>query len=51
MAVMVDKQIHTIADIDEALGYLVETLRQQPNPETFLAIVDELLDARNEIQP
>ena len=39
----------TVAEIDEALGYLVETLRQVPDQSLFMAIVDELLDKRLEI--
>jgi hypothetical protein len=36
----------TIADIDEALSYLVETLKTCLNRSKFMAIVDELLDER-----
>lgn len=36
----------TIADIDEALRYLVEALKTCPNRSQFMAIVDELLDER-----
>lgn len=38
----------TIADIDEALSYLVETLKTCLNPDAFLEIVDALLDERLE---
>lgn len=48
MAVVTD-DASTLEEIDEALGFLVNTLRQQPKPESFLAMVDELLDARNEM--
>jgi hypothetical protein len=36
----------TIADIDEALTFLCETLRAQTNRQQFLTIVDDLLDER-----
>jgi hypothetical protein len=36
----------TVADIDEALSYLVETLKTCLNRRQFMAIVDELLDER-----
>ena len=36
----------TIADIDEALTFLCETLRSHTNRQQFMAIVDELLDER-----
>ena len=36
----------TIADIDEALSYLVETLKTCLNRSEFMAIVNELLDER-----
>jgi len=36
----------TIADIDEALSYLVETLKTCLNRPQFMVIVDELLDER-----
>jgi hypothetical protein len=36
----------TVADIDEALSYLVETLKTCLNRSQFMAIVDELLDER-----
>jgi hypothetical protein len=52
MAVIVNQiEQVTVAEIDEALGYLVDTLRQQPNPDVFMSIVDELLDARLAIKP
>ena len=38
----------TVADIDEALSYLVETLKTCLNPDAFLEIVDALLDERLE---
>jgi len=52
MAVIVNhvEQV-TLAEIDEALGYLVDTLRQQPDRNVFMCIVDELLDARLELTP
>jgi hypothetical protein len=52
MAVIVNhvEQV-TLAEIDEALGYLVDTLRQQPDRDVFMCIVDELLDARLELTP
>lgn len=52
MAVIVNnvEQV-TLAEIDEALGYLVDTLRQQPDRDVFMGIVDELLDARLELKP
>lgn len=46
MAVLTD-DASTLEEIDEALGFLVDTLRSQANQETFMAMVDELLDARN----
>lgn len=46
MAVVTD-DASTLEEIDEALGFLVDTLRTQPNTESFMAMVDELLDARN----
>jgi len=36
----------TIADIDEALSYLVETVKTQSDGQSFKAMVDELLDER-----
>jgi hypothetical protein len=36
----------TVADIDEALSYLVETLKTCLNRSQFMAIVDALLDER-----
>jgi hypothetical protein len=37
----------TIADIDEALAFLVETLKTQLDRKAFMTIVDELLDERS----
>lgn len=48
MAIKTD-DASTLQEIDEALNYLVETLRTTPNPKSFMAIIDELLDARNEM--
>ena len=48
MNFIVDEPV-TIGDIDEALGYLCETLRQVPNNAEFMSIVDELLDKRLEM--
>lgn len=48
MAVQTDEPV-SVVEIDEALGYLVETLRQVPDQSQFMAIVDELLDKRLEI--
>lgn len=48
MAVNTDEPV-TIGDIDEALGYLCETLRQVPDRPKFMGIVDELLDKRLEM--
>jgi RNA binding exosome subunit len=39
----------TISEIKEAFTFLCETLQSQPNKESFMAIIDELLDARNEM--
>jgi len=36
----------TVADIDEALTFLCETLRAHSNRQQFMNIVDELLDER-----
>lgn len=38
----------TVADIDEALAYLTETLKRVLNRSDFLEIVDALLDERLE---
>jgi hypothetical protein len=45
MRVLTD-DANTIEEIDEALGFLHETLRSQANQESFMAIIDELLEAR-----
>lgn len=47
MAIQVDTS-DTIEDIDEALAFLVETLKAQSNPQQFMSIVDALLDERLE---
>jgi len=46
MAVIKVAESDTIADIDEALSYLVETLKTCQNRTQFMVIVDELLDER-----
>lgn len=48
MAVLTD-EASTLEEIDEALGFLVNTLRSQSDRESFMSMVDELLDARNEM--
>jgi hypothetical protein len=45
MAVLTD-DASTIEEIDEALGFLYETLRSRADHESFMAIIDELLEAR-----
>ena len=46
MAVIKVAESDTIADIDEALSYLVQTLKTCLNRPQFMAIVDALLDER-----
>jgi hypothetical protein len=48
MAVLTDDAT-TIAEIKEAFRFLCETLQSQPDRDSFMAIIDELLDARNEL--
>ena len=45
MAVLTD-DASTIEEIDEALGFLYETLQSRADHESFMAIIDELLEAR-----
>ena len=47
MAVLV-KESDTLADIDEALSNVVETLKQATDREQFMTTVNALLDARLE---
>lgn len=48
MAVLTDDAT-TVAEIKEAFRFLCETLQSQPDRDSFMAIIDELLDARNEL--
>jgi len=48
MSVNTDEPV-TVAELDEALGYLCETLHQVPDNAEFMSIVDELLDKRLEM--
>lgn len=48
--VIVDEDSTSLSEIDEALGYLVQTLKDAGDKDSFMAIVDELLDARNEMR-
>jgi len=48
MAVNTDEPV-TIAELDEALGYLCDTLHRVPNQAQFMNIVNELLDKRLEM--
>jgi len=50
MIVRAEEEPISCAEIDEALGYLCDTLRQQPDKELFINIVNELLDARLELK-
>lgn len=45
MAVLVDESA-TLADIDEALSYVVDTLHQAADRDALMDTVNELLDAR-----
>ena len=48
MAVNTDEPV-TIAELDEALGHLCDTLHRVPDQAKFMGIVDELLDKRLEM--
>ena len=48
--VIVDEDSISLSEIDEALGYLRQTLKDTGDKDSFMAIVDELLDARNEMR-
>lgn len=48
MAVNTDEPV-TIAELDEALGHLCDTLHRVPNQAQFMNIVNELLDKRLEM--
>ena len=49
MAVNTDEPV-SIEELDEALGYLSDTLQQTADRPKFMGIVDELLDKRLEMQ-